>query len=82
MLEKIVEDIAYIKTKDFRWCYLASFLDLHISEIIGWEFSQNMTTELVLKALKKANGTKELSGAIIHTDQGSQYTNYQSYMIF
>ncbi|MGL6169334.1 MAG: hypothetical protein ACRC0Y_13705 [Fusobacteriaceae bacterium] len=50
--------------------------------MIGWEFSQNMTTELVLKALKKANGTKELSGAIIHTDQGSQYTNYQSYMMF
>lgn len=75
--EKIVGDITYIKTKDYGWCYLASFLDLHTSEIIGWEFSHKMTTELVLKALNKANAARNLSGAIIHTDQGSQYTSYQ-----
>lgn len=73
--EKIVGDITYIKTKDYGWCYLASFLDLHTNEIIGWEFSPKMTTDLVLKALEKANNTRKLSGAIIHTDQGSQYTS-------
>lgn len=73
--EKIVGDITYIKTLDYGWCYLASFLDLHTNEIIGWEFSPKMTTDLVLSALNKAVIKQNLSGAIIHTDQGSQYTS-------
>lgn len=74
--EKIAGDITYIQTSDYGWCYLASFLDLHTNEIIGWEFSTKMTTELVLKALEKANIRRTLSGAIIHTDRGSQYTSH------
>lgn len=73
--EKIFGDITYIKTKDYGWCYLASFLDLHTNEILGWEFSPKMTTDLVLRALEKAKNTRKLSGAIIHTDQGSRYTS-------
>ncbi len=34
ILEKIVGDITYIQTKDYGWCYLASFLDLYTNEII------------------------------------------------
>lgn len=75
--EKIAGDITYIYTSDYGWCYLASFLDLHSNEICGWDFSKKMTTELVLSALKKASIKcgKNLSGAIIHTDQGTQYTS-------
>lgn len=75
--EKIVGDITYINTSDSGWCYLASFLDLHNNEICGWEFSKNMTTDIVIKALKKTSirRGKKLSEAIIHTDQGSQYTS-------
>ena len=74
-LEKIVGDITYIKTSDFGWCYLATFLDLHTNEIIGWDFSTKMTTDLVLNALDQVSLKNNLSGAIIHTDQGSQYTS-------
>lgn len=75
ILEKIVGDITYIQTKDYGWCYLASFLDLHTNEIIGWEFSTKMTTELVLSALEKVSNKYKLTGAVIHSDQGSQYTS-------
>lgn len=75
IVEKIVGDITYIYTSDYGWCYLASFLDLHTKEIIGWDFSTKMTTEIVLKALENANTKRKISGAIIHTDQGSQYTS-------
>lgn len=51
--KKIVGDITYINTSDSGWCYLASFLDLHNNEICGWEFSKNMITDIVIKALKK-----------------------------
>lgn len=51
--EKIVRDITYIYTSDSGWCYLASFLDLYNNEICGWEFSKNMTTNIVIKAFKK-----------------------------
>ena len=73
--EKIVGDITYIQTSDYGWCYLASFLDLHTNQIIGWEFSTKMTTELVLRALEKAVVNRNLKGSIIHTDQESQYTS-------
>lgn len=47
------------------------------NEICGWEFSKNMTTDIVIKAFKKTSirRGKKLSEAIIHTDQGSQYTS-------
>ena len=72
--EKIVGDITYIKTKDKGWCYLASYLDLFNGEIIGWEFSERMELDVVMKALKKLP-LKILRGSIIHTDRGSQYTS-------
>ncbi|MGL5100169.1 MAG: IS3 family transposase [Fusobacteriaceae bacterium] len=77
LYEKVAGDITYIYTSDFGWCYLASFLDLHNNEICGWEFSKKMTTDIVINALKKTSIKcgKKLSGAIIHTDQGSQYTS-------
>lgn len=73
--EKIVGDITYIKTSDYGWCYLASFLDLHINEIIGWDFSAQMTTELVLNALAKENVKRSIKNSIFHTDRRSQYTS-------
>lgn len=46
--------------------------DLYTNEIIGWDFSIQMTTELVLNTLAKANINRS---SIIHTDRGSQYTS-------
>lgn len=74
--EKIVGDITYIHTKKDGWCYLSSFMDLYNNEIVGWSFSKNMTTELVLESLKMACiKRRDIKGAIVHTDRGSQYTS-------
>lgn len=68
-----VTDITYIPTSN-GWVYLCVFLDLCTRCIVGWEVSENMKTELVLSALRKAcrnkNPQKDL---IIHSDQGSQF---------
>lgn len=51
-------------------------MDLHSRKIIGNHFEQQMTTEIVEKALDDAilNRTIE-DGLILHTDLGSQYTS-------
>lgn len=56
--EKWVADITYIHTTKDGWCYLASVMDLHSKKIIGYSFSRNMTTELVIKAFDNAYSTQ------------------------
>ena len=75
-IEKWVGDITYIYTKETGWTYLAIVMDLFDLRIIGWSYGVNMTTELVISALKKAKiqrGVKK--GMIFHSDLGSQYTS-------
>ncbi|OWZ82637.1 IS3 family transposase [Natranaerobius trueperi] len=74
--EKWVTDITYIKTIKDSWCYLGSVMDLHTHKIIGYSISKNMTTDLVIKALKNAYETqKPGKGLILHSDLGTQYTS-------
>ena len=74
--KKIVGDITYIYTKQDGWCYLSSYMDLYNNEILGWSFSKEMTTKMVIESLEmaclKIKNTKEI---IVHTDRGSQYTS-------
>jgi len=71
-----VTDITYIQTHE-GWLYLAAVMDLFSRRIIGWAMGPIMTKELVLDALLMAvwrrNPKQEV---LIHSDQGSQYTNH------
>ncbi|MBJ8032015.1 IS3 family transposase [Bacillus cereus group sp. N21] len=76
--EKWVADITYIHTQKDGWCYLASVMDLYSKKIVGYSFSRNMTTNLVVKALENAYYTqKPPEGLILHTDLGTQYTSQE-----
>jgi transposase InsO family protein len=55
--------------------YLATFMDLYTREIIGWHVSSKHTKELVLEALLDAIRNLGKLPAIVHTDQGSEYTS-------
>ena len=73
--EKWATDITYIHTKKDGWCYLCSIQDLFSKKIIGWSFSKNMTTDLVIATLNKTLAKQPIpKGLVIHSDQGSQYT--------
>jgi len=66
-------DITHIPTKN-GWVYLAVVLDLYTRRIVGWDLSNRMPAELVLRALKQAVGnTPKTVGRIFHSDRGSQY---------
>ena len=74
--QKWVSDITYIYVQKEGWCYLASVMDLHSKKIIGYHFSKQMTTDIIVQALKNAYVSQRPKGKVIlHTDLGSQYTS-------
>ena len=68
-----VSDITYLKTQQ-GWQYLATVMDTHTREIVGWAMDGRMQTALIqsalIMAIKKA---KPQSDVIVHSDRGSQY---------
>lgn len=72
----IIGDITYIRLRGGKFCYLAVWQDKVPRRIIGWSLSLEMTADLVISALKKAihKGLVK-AGAIVHSDQGSQYAS-------
>lgn len=72
--EVIVGDITYIYLLGGRFCYLAMWQDVITKRIIGWSLMETLEAELAITALRKAIAKGLIkSGAIIHTDRGSQY---------
>ncbi|WP_278474620.1 IS3 family transposase [Turicibacter sanguinis] len=74
--QKWVSDITYIHVQEEGWCYLASVMDLHSKKIIGYHFSKQMTTDIIVQALKNAYVSQSPKDKVIlHTDLGTQYTS-------
>lgn len=68
-------DVTYLKTGE-GWMYLAIVMDLYSRRIVGWHTDKRMTTDLVSKALTKANNLRQpKKGLVFHSDRGSQYTS-------
>ena len=72
---KLIGDITYIPTWE-GFCYLATVIDCHTKECIGYAIADHMRTELVTAALDMAARNYPLAaGAIFHSDRGTQYTS-------
>ena len=70
-----VGDITYVRTHE-GWLYLATLIDLFSRRVVGWAVDDNMETDLPLKALQMAVGSRNVApGLVHHTDRGSQYTS-------
>ena len=75
--EKMVGDITYIPTWE-GWLYLATVIDCHTKEVIGWATGDNYKTPLIEKAIEMAARNYSLADkAIFHSDRGSNYTSQQ-----
>jgi len=60
-----------------HWLYLAVVIDLFSRQVIGWSMQSMMHTDLVLRALLAAVWRrKPKQTVIVHSDQGSQFTDY------
>ena len=69
-------DITYIKTQ-LGYVYLAVILDLYNREIVGYNISKAMDSELTKAALSNAliRRGKSLEHLIFHSDRGCQYSS-------
>ncbi|MFI8829257.1 IS3 family transposase [Streptomyces sp. NPDC053431] len=73
---KYVGDITYLPLDGGKFLYLATVIDLASRRLAGWAIADHMRTSLVTDALAAAQRTRgSLTGAIMHTDHGAQYTS-------
>ena len=72
-----VTDVTYLIYRNKR-AYLSTILDLETRKIVAYQISMKNDNQLVIDTLNKAiKKTKDLSGLILHSDQGSQYVSYE-----
>ena len=77
-----VGDLTYLRLGK-RWRYLATVMDLFSRRIIGWTLARNRTTEVTLRALKRAISARTPKpGLLFHSDRGIEYSayGYQDYL--
>jgi putative transposase len=73
--EKMVGDITYIPTWE-GWVFLATVIDCHTKEVIGWAMDDNYKTPLIEAAIRMAVRNHDIRPeAIFHSDRGSNYTS-------
>ena len=65
-------DITYCAMQG-RWMYLVAIVDWYSRMVVGYEVSQTMNKEFVLKAVRNAV-KKHGAPKILNSDQGSQFT--------
>jgi len=72
--EVFVGDITYLRLRSGGFCYLACLQDKYTRRVVGWKVSERMTAQLVIDVFLQARRRGLIGkGAIIHSDQGSQY---------
>jgi len=69
-----VADITFVPTLA-GFLFLAVVLDAWSRRIVGWAFSADLKTRVVLDALDMALAARKPESVIHHSDQGSQYTS-------
>ena len=70
-------DITYLIFKGTR-AYLSTILDLYDRKVIAYKISKHNDIKLVTDTLNEAIAKrKDVSGVILHSDQGFQYTSYE-----
>ncbi len=68
-------DITYVWTTE-GWLYVAVILDIWSRKIVGCAMSERQTKALVINALYRALGQRQVTEGIIHhSDRGSQYAS-------
>ncbi len=73
--QKMVGDITYIPTWE-GWLFLATVIDCHTKEVIGWAMDDNYRTPLICAAIERAALNYHIQPkAIFHSDRGSNYTS-------
>jgi putative transposase len=68
-------DITYLYYSAGRRAFLSAVKDIASGEAMAWEISRNIEMELALNTIDKLAGLEFTADALIHSDQGTHYTN-------
>ena len=71
-LRKLVTDISFFKIKN-GWLYLSAVMDLFNNEILAFRMSNHTDTKLTADTINSLCDQYNVSGALIHSDQGGAY---------
>jgi len=75
--QKWTTDITYLIYKDKR-LYLSTILDLYDKKVVAYHISKFNDLNIVINTLNEAIAKrKDVTGLILHSDQGYQYTSYE-----
>jgi len=70
-----VADITYIRLQQ-QFVFLAVILDAFSRKVVGWALDREMTTDLILAALRQAISQRQPPpGLVHHSDRGAQYAS-------
>lgn len=70
-----VSDMTYIPTQE-GWLYVSAFMDLASRRIKGWSVRDDLLTEGVAEAFRRAVAHRSPpAGLIVHSDRGTQYAS-------
>lgn len=67
-------DFTYFWFIDRFW-YLATVIDVHTREILGWHIANHHTTSLIIDAFQDAVRRIGITPKYFHSDQGSEYVS-------
>jgi len=75
---KLVSDITYVATWE-GWLYLATVLDCHTKQVVGYAMADHLRTSLVTDAVAMAAANIPIKAGvtIFHSDRGCQYTSQE-----
>ena len=74
--QRMVGDITYIDTWQ-GWVYLATVIDCHTKEVIGYALGDDYKTPLIQAAITDAATSVTFTpDAVFHSDRGSNYTSH------
>ncbi|WP_409995168.1 IS3 family transposase [Brevibacillus brevis] len=71
-----VTDITYVVLQN-RFYYLSVIQDLFNNEVVAWKVSHRNDLHLVLDTVEQLSERRDVHEAILHSDQGFQYTSRQ-----
>jgi hypothetical protein len=71
-----VTDITYLPVNN-RFYYLSAVQDLFNNQIVAWKVSARNDLKLVMDTVEVLQTKRDLQGALLHSDQGFQYTSRQ-----
>ena len=72
-----ITDVTYLTFKGAR-SYLSTIIDLYDRNIVAYQISKHNDNKLVMDTLNEAiSKQKDVTGLIIHSDQGFQYTSHE-----